>query len=331
VKYRKLGRTDIEVSVICQGCWSIVGDATWGEQDERDSIEAIQAALESGINFFDTAEGYGSGYSEQLLGRVLEKYREEVVLATKVSPSHFRPSELKRSCEASLKRLRTDWIDLYQLHWPNPDIPVADTLGTLEELKREGKIRAAGVSNFGVSYLGEATAAGRVESNQLCYSLLWRPLEHEIQPFCVEHDISILCYSPIAQGLLAGKFRRADDVPEGRARTRLFSGKRPQSRHNEPGYEEQTFAAVDELRRITNPLDCTMAQASLAWLLEQNIVASVIVGGRNAAQVRENAAAGDVELDVETIKAMREATEPIKDYAGINADMWQTDTRMERG
>ena len=181
MKYKTLGQTDIEVSVICQGCWSIVThDTTWGPQDIRDSIEAVQASLDAGVNFFDTAEGYGGGESEQILGKALGTHRKDVVIASKVSVRHLEPATLKQHCETSLQNLGSDYIDLYQLHWPSAEVPLADTLGAMAELQQAGKVRAVGVSNFGVSYLSELLQIGRVESNQLACSLLWRPIECEV-------------------------------------------------------------------------------------------------------------------------------------------------------
>ncbi len=197
MQYRKLGTTDIKVSAVCQGCWSIVGDETWGPQDEHDSIDALTTCLDVGINFLDTAEAYGDGRSEELIGKVLADHRQELVLATKASRHHMiDPSSIKTACEASLRRLRTDYIDLYQLHWPHPEMNLPAIMAVLEELRCEGKIRAIGVSNFGCDYFTELLQCGHVESNQLCYSLLWRPVEAELSELCTDNNVSLLCYSP---------------------------------------------------------------------------------------------------------------------------------------
>jgi len=328
MQYRRLGRTDITVSAVAMGCWAIVGDSTWGPQDERDSIAAIHAALDEGINFFDTAEMYGDGYSEQLLGRALADRREEAVIVSKVSPNHLEPNALKEACESSLRRLRTDYLDLYLIHWPNWDIPVERSLGAMAELKRQGKIRAAGVSNFGRQDLTELLQKGRAEANQLPYSLLFRAVEFEIQQVCADNDISILCYCPLAQGLLTGKFASPDEVPEGRARTRLFSRDRPQSRHSEPGAEKETFEAIERIRDISEELGTAMADVALAWLLHQPAVTAVVAGARNADQVRMNARAGELELSQEMLERLAEATESLKARLGRNPDMWQTEPRM---
>jgi len=330
MKYRRLGRTDIHVSVVCLGGWALVGDSTWGEQEKDDSIAAVRAALEAGVNFLDTAEAYGSGQSEEVLAEALGAARKDVVIATKVSQGNLHPRRLRRSCEESLRRLKTDYIDLYQMHWPSPKVPPADALAAMQELKAEGKIRVIGVSNFGAGFLRELLAAGRVESNQLCYSLLWRPIEYEIQPLCVRNDVGILCYSPLCQGLLTGKFSNADEVPEGRARTRLFSGKRPQSRHGQAGAEAETFEAIAKIRGICSSLGRPMGTVALAWLLAQPGVTSVIAGARNASQATENAQAAELDLPADVIRQLSAATQKVKELMGANADMWQSDSRLDR-
>ncbi|MBN1942035.1 MAG: aldo/keto reductase [Phycisphaerae bacterium] len=329
MNYRTLGKTDIRVSVICQGCWSIVGkDFTWGHTDAADAIAALRASFEAGVNFFDTAPAYGDGESEELLRRALKDVRKDVIIATKASPGNFSPDKLRASCETSLRRLGTDYIDLYQLHWPSPEIPLTETWGAMEELRAEGKIRAAGVSNFGVSYLADLPA-GAV-SNQLPYSLLWRAIEYDVQPACVERGMGILCYSSLAQSLLTGKFASAADVPDGRARSRLFASTREGSRHGQAGCEEDVFGALGRIRAVAAELRRPMGHVALAWLLGREGVTSAVVGARNARQARDNANAAELTLDEATLKALSDATEAVKRHIGANADMWQSDTRLEK-
>ena len=168
-----------------------------------------------GINLFDSAEGYGDGYSEEILCKALSDRRDKVLVASKVSVSNLKPEDLRGSCEASLKRLGMDYMDIYQIHWPNWDIPLEDSIGALEALRSEGKIRFYGVSNFGKQDLTEALGKGDIVSDQLPYNLLWRAIESDVQPVCVSNHVSIMCYCPMAQGLLTGKFATPDDVPEG--------------------------------------------------------------------------------------------------------------------
>ena len=330
MQYRTLGRTDIEVSVIAMGCWGIAGGFNWGHQEESASIAAIEAAVAAGINFFDTAPAYGDGYSEQLLGRILGN-RDDVVIATKIMPDDLVSSEaIKASCDASLQRLRRDRIDLYQLHWPNWEVPFADVVNALESLRDAGKVRAIGVSNFGPRDLGDVLDVGRVETNQVMYNLIGRGIEFEIQPVCVHHLVGILCYSPMLMGLLAGKFASADEVPDDRARTRHFSSNRPFTRHGEPGHEPLTFATIDRIRTIAAGLDLDMAQLSTSWCLHQPGVGAVLPGARNAAQATRNAAAADITLSDEVLRELSEATDELKQAMGANPDPWQTASQRTR-
>lgn len=325
MEYRELGTSGMEVSAISMGCWAIAGGSTWGSQDEEDAINAIKAAYDCGINFFDTAEAYGNGYSEELLGEAVEDFRDDVIIASKVSRGHLSPPDLKKACEDSLKRLNTDYIDIYYIHWPNREVPFSATMRAMEELKSAGKIRAIACSNFGKNDLTELLKNGRVVANQLPYNLLWRAIEYEIQPLCIENDIGITCYSSIAQGLLAGKFANPQEVPEGRARTRHFSGERSLARHGEPGAEEETFATIDKIRELCQEIDAEMVEVALAWLLSRSGVSSVIVGARNPEQIRTNARAGDLDLSSDIVDKLTEITAPLKEKMGKNPDMWNSD------
>lgn len=325
---RKLGRTDIDVSRICLGCWAFAGDFMWGPQDEADSIATVHAALALGVNFLDTAEMYGNGTSEEVLGRALAGRRQEAVIATKAMSNHLAPDELVAACEASLRRLQTDYIDLYQIHWPSREIPLAETMAALEGLKAAGKIRAIGVSNFGPLDLDDLLAVGRAETNQLAYNLLARAVEYEIQPKCVANDIGILCYSPLLHGLLTGKFATAQEVPDERARTRHFPATRSMAVHSDPGCESETFGAIDAIRRIANELDVTMADLALAWLLYQPGVLAPVAGARTPVQIEQLAHAAELQLSAATLAALNEATQPVKEKLGANADMWRTESRI---
>ncbi len=326
MNYRKLGNTDIDVSVIALGGWALAADSsevTWGKQDERDSLATIDAALDEGINFIDTAEGYSKGASEELIGRALKGRRDRMVVATKAGRKNLAPEKLIQACEGSLRRLQMDMIDLYQLHWADPEVPLEDTLGALSTLRDQGKIRAFGVCNFGPGDLSDLVKTGTdCASNQLAYSLLARAIEYEIQPLCMEHNIGILCYSPLAQGLLTGKFRTADDVPAGRARTRHFSSDRTETRHGESGCETETFRAIEKIRNSCDRLGRPMEEVALAWLLHQPAVTSVLAGARNPEQLRRNTRAAAVRLDKEVLDELAEATEVVKHALGPNADLW---------
>ena len=328
MRYCKLGKTDLSVSVIAMGCWALAGDPTWGPQEAAESIAAVHAALDAGVNLFDTAEGYGGGESEAVLGRALVGRRHQAVIATKVSRTNLAAEEIRLACEGSLRRLQTDYIDLYQIHWPSRTVPLEETVGALDRLRQQGNVRAIGVCNFGVTDLSELLEIGWVEANQLPYSLLWRAVEYDIRKTCVDEGIGILCYSALAQGLLTGKFSSPNEVPEGRARLRLFSTDRLQARHGEAGCEDEMFAAIERIRSICDEVHQPMANVALAWLLNQPGVTSVIAGARRPDQILQTAQAADLILSSETIGRLTEATEEVKRIIGPNPDMWQAESRF---
>ncbi|MBN1220621.1 MAG: aldo/keto reductase [Anaerolineae bacterium] len=328
MKYVKLGKTDFTVSTMTLGCWAFAGGDLWGPQDDADSIATVHAALDVGINFFDTAEGYGSGHSEIMLGQALVGRRDKAVIATKVGRSHLRPQAVQEACEHSLRRLQTDYIDLYQIHWRDHSIPLVDTWAALEKLRNQGKVRAIGVCNFGMQDLAELITTGRSETNQIPYNLLWRAIEFEIRQKCIEEGIGILPYSVLMQALLTGKYASPDDVPEGRARSRHFSKNRPRSRHSEAGCETETFAAIERIRQISQKIDQPMANVAMAWLLHQPGVTSIIVGARNPKQIKRNVKAVDLALPPDIITKLNQATEEVKQKLGPNPDIWQSVSRF---
>ncbi len=324
MQLRRLGNSSLMVSPIGVGFWGIVGGDYWGAQDETDTVGAVHAALDAGINFFDTAEGYGNGYSEEMLGRALTGRRNEAIIATKVSAGNLAPAAIRAACEHSLMRLQTDSIDLYQVHWPNREVPFDETMATLLELQREGKIRVIGVSNFGKLDMPDMLQCGRYDANQLPYSLLWRAIEFDIQPQCVERNISILPYSPLNQALLTGRYRSAEEMPYSRTRTRHFRGDRRDSRHGTAGFEGETFAAVEAIREICADIGEEMAHVALAWLLHKPGVASVLAGARNPKHIESNRQAGELALSDETMRRLDDATDDLKHKLGPDPDMWGT-------
>lgn len=324
MKRVRLPGTTLEVSQLCFGCWGLTTDFHWGERDAAESVAAIEAALDGGIDFFDTAAVYADGESEKLLGKTLGSRRGEVVVASKVRPDEsMRPEKLAASCEASLRRLGTDYLDLYQIHWSPPDWSMADVWESLLRLREAGKIRHAGVCNFGVERLREIGAIEHPVTNQIPYNLLWRAIEDEIIPYGLNHQIGVLAYSPLMHGLLADKYAAAVEVPDGRARSRHFSAERALARHGEPGCEEETFATIGRIRQICQGLGRSMADVALAYIAAKPGVTSVIVGVRNAEQLRENAATLANPLPAEAIAALDDATAELKQTLGPNPDMWQ--------
>jgi len=328
---RQLGRSDLEVTRIIFGAWAIAGnnDLNWGDQDEQEAINAIRAAIDVGMTTFDTAPAYGSGSSEAVLAKAIGKDRDKVQILTKLSGNELKPENVASACEESLLRLNTDRIDLYQIHWVNRDVPLADTMAELERLKDQGKIREIGMSNFGPKDMTRMLMAGRFESNQLCYSLLQRAIEFDIQPKCIEEEIGILCYSPLAQGLLTGKFSSVDEVPMGRRRSRHFSTEHEHTRHGEQGCEALTFATIGALRGICKRLDQPMSCVALAWALAQPGVTSVIAGARSAQQVQNNAKAVDLTLSNDVVDELNHVTDELKQTLGSNADPWAQTSRIQ--
>jgi aryl-alcohol dehydrogenase-like predicted oxidoreductase len=335
MQYRQLGNSDLRVSTVALGCWAITGDFTWGPQDVDDARDAVDAAIDHGINLFDTAELYGDGSSETMLGDWLGPRRDKLILATKISDQSLGKGEriadaVEAACDRSLQRLRTDRIDLYQIHWPYRAFDWDETFTAMDKLRQAGKVRYVGVSNFGVRDMDDLHAVLHrnglppVPSNQLNYSLLARAIEYDIQTQCAHRNTGILCYSPLAQGLLTGKFHSPDEVPDARARTRHFSSERPHTRHGGPGCEPAVFDAIGKLRVIGDRLGEPMADIALAWCLHQRAVVSVIAGARNRKQVEQNVRGAGLPLGQRVLHELNEATEPVKQALGPSADLWES-------
>ncbi|CAM2069439.1 Aldo/keto reductase [Sulfidibacter corallicola] len=287
MRYEKLGRTDIDLSKIIMGTWQ-AGKRMWSGIEDRDSIQALQAAFDSGITTFDTAEVYGEGHSEQIIGKALGNHRHQIVILSKVFSNHLRYDQVFEACHRSLKNLGTDYLDLYQIHWPpgtwgGEEVPPEETMRALCELVQQGKIRAIGVSNFNAEQIAEASRYGRIDSLQPPYSLFWRAVEAETLPYCREQDQSVLAYSSLAQGILADRFAGEIHFEPGdhRAKNRLFQ---------EPHWT-RVQAALAELRPIAKACGMTMAQLALAWITTKPGMFA-IAGARRAEQIRETAAAG---------------------------------------
>ena len=267
MEYRKLGTADIEVSVMALGCWPFAGGVVWGEQDEGESIATVHAALDAGINFFDTAEGYEEGHSERVLGRGLAGQRQQAVIASKVSPNHLTPEGIAAACEQSLENLQTDYIDLYQIHWPNHDIPIETSWRALEDLLAAGKVCALGVANFASDDLADLVAVGRPAADQLPYSLLWRAIEFEVLARCRERDIGLICYAPLASLALAWVLKQ-------QGVTSLLVGARNSDElaHNLPALALDLDAAtMAELERLTEPVKEALGRNLDMWFAESRM------------------------------------------------------------
>lgn len=328
MKYRTLGRTSIQVSPVAMGCMSLCSNQTYEAIPEDQAIATVHAAIDAGVNFFDTAPMYGEGESERLLGKALAGRRDRVVIADKVASNAMAHDDLIRCCEKSLKLLQTDRIDLLQIHWASSTVPLDQTLRAMDKLVADGKVRALGVCNFGPTDLAGAIEKYRIETDQIPYSLLLRAVEFELRDICVERHIGLLCYSPMAQGLLTGRWKNANDVPEARARTRHFSRTRPQARHNDSGCESETFAAVRKIKEICDRIGHSMADVALAWLFHQPGVSAVLAGASRPQQIQQNVRAASIQLAAPILKELDDATRTVKQQLGPNIDPWQCESRI---
>jgi aryl-alcohol dehydrogenase-like predicted oxidoreductase len=317
MQYRKLGKSDLHVSVVGLGTMSWPG-CNYGDTDyaptpgDFNAARAmVQAALDAGINLFDTAEGYGRGLAEEILGQTLAELgcREKAIIVTKVGPL-FREEQINgrtcnlsaehiaERCELSLKRLRTDHIDLYLAHWPDPLTPVEETMQAADKLKQQGKIRWFGVSNFSNDLLGAALRQGVVVANQLPYSLADRTIDADKRSFCLANQIGIMAYSPLGKGVLSGKYDAqhlppADDY---RHHRKYFA------KENLPQY----LALAERLRQLAPQFSRTPAQVALAWVLERPGITVVLPGAKSPDQVRANAGASEVSLTGDVIAGLDE-------------------------
>ena len=324
---RACGKSGIEVSPLGIGTWSFGGSENdyWGAQEDRDAEAVVYGALDRGVNFFDTAPVYNNGRSEETLGRILKGRRAEAVIGTKLPPENAEPSILRKTCEESLRRLKTDTIDIYMVHWPIRGHSVERAFDTLMDLKEEGKIRAIGVSNFGVRDLDEALATGaEISVNELMYNLLSRAIEVEIAPLCVRRGIGILAYMPLLQGILSGKHANLDAIAPLRLRTRHFRGDRPGARHGGPGVEQEVTPALDGVRRIAKEGGYDMADLALAWAVHKPGVVAALAGTRNLQQLEANCRAASLRLPADVIAGLDAATEPVLRKLGGDADYWES-------
>lgn len=318
MKTLKLGTSEINITPIVMGTWQ-AGKRLWVGIEDAESIEAIRAAFEAGITTIDTAEIYGEGHSERIVAAAVGDVRDRVIYATKVFSNHLEYDLVIEACDRSLKNLKTDYIDLYQIHWPSGSwdskiVPIEETMRAMNHLKEQGKIRAIGVSNFSRARLEEACQYGRIDSLQPPYSLFWRQVELDAMPYCIENQISILAYSPLAQGLLTGKFTRSHQFEEGdhRAKNKLFADKE--------NYE-RVQQALDELRPIAESHHCSLAQLALAWVISRPQT-HAIAGARKAEQAIANAKAVEVELSPDDLAKIDAIGTTVTDRLNYTPKMW---------
>lgn len=356
---RSFGDSGLELSSLGFGTWQFGqqgADDYWGlEFTDELAINLVNQSLDAGVTYFDTAEDYAKGGSEEQLGRILKaldpEKRKHVVIGSKILPNNC--ANVQQSLEGTLGRLGIGCIDLYMVHWPidknsmahfsggtnaagNRDYsqtgdvddsavpPTVKAFQDLAKFQKEGKIRHVGVSNFGVEQLQEALATGvKLAVNQVCYNLIFRAAEFEILPFCEQQGIACFAYSPLMQGILTGRWKTPDEVPEYRARSRHFDGKRQKSRHGEPGHEKMLFETLARLRGIAEEAGMPLADIALAYPLHRPCVITVIAGATKPEQVESNLRAIQAPLSPAVIEKLNAATEELKNAMGSNCDLWQ--------
>lgn len=317
MEYRQIGTTDLKLSAITFGAWA-AGGWMWGGNERTESIAAIRAAYEEGVTSIDTAPIYGQGESEEIVGEAIKGIpRDEIQILTKFGMRWDRAKgnfafksknnqgqdidiykyaardSIIKECEDSLRRLRTDYIDLYQIHWPDITTPIQETMETVAELIKQGKVRQAGVCNYNVEQLAEARKHIRLASNQVPYSMVKRDIEKDVAPYCIERNKSILAYSPLERGLLTGKMKPGYKFAEGDHRANLYFFKDENLR--------RTDAFLQKIKPLANDKGATLGQLVLRWTIAQPGITIALVGARNAVQAKDNAKAVQITLSPEEI------------------------------
>ncbi len=323
MEYRKTGNSGLEISVVTYGAWA-AGGWMWGGNERSDAVEAIRAGYELGVTSIDTAPIYGQGESEEIVGEAIKGLpRDKIQLLTKFGMrwnlakgnlafnsknnagepidvyKYAGRDSIIAECEASLQRLGTDYIDLYQIHWPDVTTPIQETMETLALLKKQGKIREAGVCNYNAEQMIEAEKYIDLASNQVPYSMVKREIEVDVVPYCLQHQKGILAYSPLQRGLLTGKMKPGHQFGEGDHRAGLYYFKEKNL--------ERTNAFLDEIRPIAESKGASLSQLVIRWTVEQPGITVALVGARNGEQAIQNARAMDVTLSPEEITTINDA------------------------
>jgi aryl-alcohol dehydrogenase-like predicted oxidoreductase len=306
MRYSHLTGLDVALSCLGLGGWQLGGHG-WGKVSEREMIKAVHKAIDVGITLFDTAPIYGLGRSEEMLGKSLGAKRKNTIIATKVGLvwensktfekfADSSPTTIAREVDISLKRLKTDYIDLYQIHWPDPKTPIEDTLLAMDKLKQLGKIRCIGCCNFPLVLLAESIKYCEIKTVQIPYSLIDRKVEDDLLPFCRQNNIAVLVYSPIGRGLLTGKYDR----------NTKFEPDDHRSRGKDEYFKGNTFLEnleiVERIKLVAGKLNRTPAQVALRWVLENPYVTTILFGAKDTTQVEENVISSDFTLSKEDIK-----------------------------
>jgi aryl-alcohol dehydrogenase-like predicted oxidoreductase len=314
MRKRNLGNTGLQLTAVGLGTWAMGGggwDYAWGPQDDNQSIGTIRRALDLGVNWIDTAPVYGLGHSEEVVGRAIEGRRREVIIATKCGRvweegdtgaySRLKADSVRREVEGSLRRLQVEVIDLYQIHWPDPEEDIEEAWSTIADLVREGKVRYGGVSNFSVAQLKRVQPIHPVASLQPPYNMLRRGIEAELLPYCASNGIGVVAYSPMGAGVLTGRFdrKRAENLPQG-------DWRRSSEDHREPRLSAN-LAFVEKVEPIARRNERSMAELAIAWVLRRPEVTAAIAGARRPEQIEETAKAADWALSDDEVAEIEKA------------------------
>ena len=343
MELRQCGRSHLKLPALGVGCWAFGGGAYWGDCSQQDVDAVVRRSVELGLNYFDTAEAYNDGRSEESLGQALKGLpRDSLVIGTKVSPSNCYGEALLKHCELSLRRLGLDYIDIYMIHWPihphsirhfSKDEAISSNPPTVDEafaalalLKQQGKIRQIGVSNFGPARLEEALRiCPDIVVNQLAYSLLTRGIELESLPQCRKLGAGVVGYMTLLQGVLADLYPTLAHVPAHQARTRHFHHSRSAlSRHGEEGAEEETNAALAGIRTIAKEYGMTMPEIATKWALAGRGITCCLIGVRSVRKLEDNVRASAEPLPSEIVEELNRVTQPVLDTLGNSFDYYES-------
>ena len=310
MEYRKIENSDLELSVLSLGTWAFGGGEWWGKQEDRDSVETLELALNRGLTTIDTAPVYGWGRSERVIGAFIKKrkIREKVVLATKLGLSrqgsqilhNLKKQRMLQELDESRQRLQTDYFDLYQVHWPDPDIPIGETAEVMHDFYQKGFIKAVGVSNYSVEQMQEFMKYCPLHSCQPQYSMFVRDIEKDIVPFCSDKKIAVITYAPLYSGILTGKFFFGDaKIPDD------INRKMKRKDLEEPRFSINK-ETLTKLRKIASSYGRTLAQLVINWNFNQRGITSAIVGARKISQLEDNLGSVDWQISEEDLKAIED-------------------------
>ena len=312
MQYRKLTGTDLKLSAVGLGTWAY-GNDTFGKVDDQESIQAIKTAVFSGINLIDTAPAYGDGHAEKIVGKAIKGIRDQVIIASKCGtyrdgPKYIRdlsPARIRKDLELSLARLEIEQIDIYQIHWPDPDTPLDKSVEELQKLKKEGKFKYLGVCNFEINLMEKITELTDIISLQPQYSMLKRDIEKEIVPYLIEHQLAALSYGTLGGGILSGKYKERPD----------FSADKENRDSFYPFFKKENWDLVQKLINLIEEIAVanqkTPAQVAINWAINRPGITTALVGAKNQKQAAENAGAADFNLSEKEMQLLTEKSDQI--------------------